>query len=152
MNSVTEYKRIEHLPKPHVPDNVAPTVVDGLDYEMKNGIQLVSDSRATVPPEGHIVEQITSEYNKKARLDRLSRQYKKLVAKINYMNKLTNVGRNFKRNSMCPCRSGKKFKNCCISIHDRNGRRVMQLQTAMDKLLDKVSGLGYYIGRKGVSQ
>ncbi len=130
------------------PDHTVPR----LAQDMEDGIALASSGRDTVPPESHIVEQLKNEYDKKARLKRLSGQYKKLVAKINYMNKLTNVGRNFRRNSMCPCRSGKKFKHCCISIHDQNGKKVMQLQTAMGKLLKKVSSLGYYIGRTGVRQ
>jgi hypothetical protein len=91
-----------------------------------------------------------SEYTKQDRIKRLNHQHGRLVGKINYMNRLTSMGRKFGRNTPCPCRSGKRFKKCCIVNHEYNSRKVSALQVAMDKLLDKVSRYGFSIGRVGV--
>ncbi len=89
----------------------------------------------------------TRTYTKQDRIDRINGQYKKLAGKINYMNRLTSMGRKFGRNSPCPCKSGKKFKHCCIANHDLNQRKVSVLQIAMGKILSKVKRHGLNIRR-----
>jgi|3_EtaG_2_1085321.scaffolds.fasta_scaffold09818_6 uncharacterized protein YchJ len=77
------------------------------------------------------------EYGWKEKAERLNMQYQKLARKINYMNKLTNMGRQFGRNMLCPCKSGRKFKKCCLPNHEANQKKVGQLQVAMSKLQDR---------------
>ena len=77
-------------------------------------------------------------YGLEKRTNRLRKQYMKLAGKINYMNKLVSFCRRFGRNAPCPCRSGAKFKKCCISNHDANIKKVIQLQKAMEKVRVKI--------------
>jgi len=85
---------------------------------------------------------MTKIYDRKDKAERLYKQYQKLARKINYMSKLTNMGRQFGRNSMCPCKSGRKFKKCCLSNHEANEKRVGQLQVAMTKLQGRARDYG----------
>lgn len=93
----------------------------------------------------------TEKYTNKDRTKRINHQYQRLCGKINYMNKLTNMGRKFGRNAPCPCKSGRKFKHCCIVNHEHNEKKVSALQLAMTKLHVKISKYGLKIGRVGVS-
>jgi uncharacterized protein YecA (UPF0149 family) len=86
------------------------------------------------------------------RIDRINHQYKRLAGKLNYMNKLTNIGRKFSRNAPCPCLSGKKYKSCCITHLVANSEKVGQLQIAMDKLQDKMTRIGLRIVRRGANE
>ena len=88
----------------------------------------------------------TRTYTKQDRIDRVNGQFKKLAGKINYMNRLTTMGRKFGRNTLCPCKSGKKFKHCCISNHWLNERKVSVLQNAMVRIQNKVKRYGLSIG------
>ncbi len=89
----------------------------------------------------------TKDYTRKDQMERINGQFKKLAGKINYMNRLTTMGRKFGRNTPCPCKSGKKFKHCCIANHDLNEKKVSALQTAMGKILSKVKRHGLSIRR-----
>ncbi len=89
----------------------------------------------------------TKDYTRKDQMKRINGQFKKLAGKINYMNRLTSMGRKFGRNSLCPCKSGKKFKHCCIANHYLNEKKVSVLQIAMGKIQDKVKRYGLTIGR-----
>ncbi len=89
----------------------------------------------------------TEKYTRRDRTKRINQQYKKLVAKINYNGRLVAMGSKFGRNAPCPCKSGKKFKKCCIRHHYSNQRKQMSLQKALDKILDKVSRYGLMVGQ-----
>ncbi len=82
------------------------------------------------------------EYNWAAKAERLHGQFKKLAYKINYMTGMTNWGRKIGRNTPCPCKSGRKYKKCCVVHHDANVKKVGQLQVAMSKLQARAKRYG----------
>jgi hypothetical protein len=85
-------------------------------------------------------------YSRKDRVKRVNGQYQGLVKKLNYMARLCTMGRKIGRNTMCPCRSGKKFKHCCIVHHDSNVKKVSRLQKGVDSLIAKIEGSDLRIG------
>ena len=85
-------------------------------------------------------------YDRKARLERLQHQLTRLQGKVTYMVNMSTFGNRFDRNDKCPCKSGKKYKHCCIINHDHNKWRLGKLQWAMDILLKKLDDSGFRIG------
>ncbi|MAE81441.1 MAG: hypothetical protein CMB80_01805 [Flammeovirgaceae bacterium] len=49
--------------------------------------------------------------------------YKKIQALYRIVNTQNNIGRNVP----CPCRSGRKWKKCCLVIHEKNTLRLEQM-------------------------
>ena len=92
----------------------------------------------------HVVPKVADEvdkfYGALQRGERLSKQFIKLDQRIQHFhNRVTffNLDRNYK----CPCKSGKKFKHCCI--HHRNAAQLVlgKMEKAKVKLLHKIKQL-----------
>ena len=76
------------------------------------------------------------EYTQARRIVRVTAQFTKLNQRIQNMhNRVTffNLDRNYK----CPCKSGKKFKHCCIKHLDTAQYNLGKMEKAKVKLLKK---------------
>jgi hypothetical protein len=78
-----------------------------------------------------MVDKVEETEDKEALIKKMIEKYNELGTEKLLITALMNQESKTGRNNRCHCGSGKKYKNCCLSLYEEKVSRVVELQNSI---------------------